>query len=682
MTKIQRLSPALASQIAAGEVVERPASALKELIENSLDAEASRCDVEIEGGGVTRLTVRDDGFGMSAEDALMSIERHATSKLRRFEDLTDMPSYGFRGEALPSIASVSRFTLRTRARGEDTGSSVVVHGGTTVEVAEIGMPIGTQIDICDLFFNVPARRKFLKSSGTEAGHISEVVESAALSTPSVTFTLQRDGRKVREWLRASDRAARVAAQYADEELAHCAGERGPLRVEAYLGRPERARAGSAGLKLFCNRRPIRDRSVLHTLAQAYGSVLERGRYPRGVVYLDLPPQLVDVNVHPQKSEVRFADGRAVTDAIYDIVSSQLARAFALPNATTNRWSSTGSNESWVHRSRSGASLSRGYRPLHVAEPAPARANTDAVHPLPVSDAADGAPGDAERVSQVHSELLESDERYSAAGASDTVPASSSDELLQSAEQTAAGPVVQGIDPGDPTADSVAEDSAQTGAEARQQRLIGISAPPAAPAVKSFASDADVRWGRLRFAAQVRSTYMICEGEEGLFVVDQHAAAERVNFHRLKTQFAERNMPSQALLFPVTLDVPAEHAELAQRHERDIARLGFEVRAHGETTISVHRVPKLLQTGSTERLMRDLLMELARSGRGFSDAIDTALSTIACHGSVRAGDVLSVAQAQALLRALDDTDFSGHCPHGRPIVAFTPWSELERKVGRR
>jgi DNA mismatch repair protein MutL len=648
MGKIQRLPPALASQIAAGEVVERPASALKELLENALDAEATRCDIEIEGGGIMRLLVRDDGHGMSAEDARMSVERHATSKLKSFEELAQLPSFGFRGEALPSIASVSRFTLSTRARQSEAGTRVIVLGGAEPEVSEIGIPPGTEIDVRDLFYNVPARRKFLRSSGTEAGHISEVVEAAALSTPDVTFTLTRDGRKAREWLRTRDRSERVAGLFGDEPLARCVGERGPLRVEAYLGRPERARAGAAGLKLFCNQRPIRDRAILHTVAQAYGSVLERGRYPRGVVYIELPPQLVDVNVHPQKSEVRFADGRAVTDALYDVISAQLAKAFSFPAPNTNRWAKPSADPTWVHSGR-------------------------AKDPPAVLSGADTAPDDTDRISEVSPKTdheLDDDLGFASQAGSEQSHVQRATPPEDSSGWFGAPGEVDG-----------------TPAREKQQSFMRIhetagGLTPAPGPARAPSHDSDVSWDRLRFVAQVRGTYLLCEGDEGLFVLDQHAAAERVNFHRLKQQYTQSEMPSQALLFPVTLDVTAQQSELVTTHDADILRLGFEVRVHGENTVSVHRVPRLLQRDSTERLFRDLLTELARSGRGFSDAIDSALSTIACHGSVRAGDILNAQQAAALLSALDGVDFAGHCPHGRPIVAFTSWSELERKVGRR
>jgi len=606
MARIAVLSPSLASQIAAGEVVERPASVVKELVENALDAEATRCDVEIEGGGVLRITVTDDGVGMDAEDASRALERHATSKLRSVSDLERLRSYGFRGEALPSIASVSRLSLRTRPRDAEAGTLVTGEPGGERVVEPAGLAPGTSVEVRDLFFNVPARRKFLRSTGTEAGHVTEVLESAALSSPAVTFTLTRDGRRVRELLRAADRAERVRQVSAEDELAACRGERGPLAVEAFLSRPEAARAGAGGLRILVNGRPVRDRALAVTIAQAYGSVLERGRYPRGVVYLDLPPELVDVNVHPQKSEVRFADPRAMSDALYAILAKALAQAFSLPVPERGAW---------------------GRKPMPA--PSPAVATTRGVV----------------------------DEAASAAVAPDETSGSAS--VLATLKS---GLLVEAVQ-----------------AAITDRPLIAVRDSVTARIEPSPL----VRWSNLRFVTQFRQTFLCCEGDEGLYLLDQHAAAERVTFTRLRRQYQSRAVPSQALLFPIVLDLTPTETELVEEHAAGIAEVGLDVRVRGPESVSVHSVPKLLIRASAERLLRDLLSEVSKSGgRGFSDAVDLALATMACHGSVRAGDALTASEAKALLVSLDEADFAGHCPHGRPVVTFLSWAELERKVGRR
>ncbi len=599
-------------------MVERPASAVKELIENALDAGAQRVDVEIEGGGVTRLSVSDDGVGMSAENARLSVERHATSKLTAISDLNNLVSYGFRGEALPSIASVSRFALRSRPASSDAGVEVLIEGVAEPVLREAGMAVGTRVEVRELFFNIPARRKFLRSTGTESGHVTEVVEAAALTRPEVTFTLARDGRQVREFLRASGRADRVSQVCAGEDLTHCEGTRGPLRIEAYLSRPEQARTGAGGLRLFVNGRSVRDRALAVTIAQAYGSVLERGRYPRGVVYLDLPAEFLDVNVHPQKAEVRFADQRATADAVYGTLSRALAGAFSLPTPNRNAWAKARPDAALVPPS-SAPSVSPSEHAWSAPTPPKAAEPTLEMRPF--------APAPLTPLTSLSG----------ASGASAAL-------LL------ALGP--------SPLA------------------VRDASALPGRP-------EPEIAWSSLTFVAQLRQTYLLCESREGIYLLDQHAAAERVTFTRLRKQYQGRAVPSQSLLFPVTLEVLPAEAELVELRAKEIAEVGLDVRVRGPESISIHAVPKLLQRASAERLLRDLLAEVARKGgRGFSDAVDLALATMACHGSIRAGDPLAPSEVKALLEALDEADFAGHCPHGRPVVTFLSWAELERKVGRR
>src|SRR5690606_34478536 len=591
------LSPELASRIAAGEVVERPASVARELIENALDAGATRIEVTVEGGGIGLIEVADDGRGMAPEDARLSIERHATSKLRRFSDLDDLWSCGCRGAALPSIASVSRFTLRTRTADSDEALELITEGASEPRVRPAAGPVGTTVRVADLFYNVPARRKFLRSTGTEAGHVGDVVLDAALCRPDVAFTLVRDGRQVRSWSRARDREERVRQLLGEEELIECRGERGPLTVLALLSRPERARQGATGLKVLVNGRPVRDRGLAGTIAHAYGSILERGRYPRGVVYLELPGHLVDVNVHPQKLEVRFADPRAVSDAVYGIVSRGLASALGgAPPASRD------------------------------AEPTPvARAHT----PPENNRLRDSA------VRVVHTgSSPPSGRRYAAV----------MERLLGPTDPTAAQPEM--FTPR-PSAPSQPERSSHAS-----------SLNDAGPTARS--------WHKLRFIEQLKQTFLLCEGEDGLYVLDQHAAAERVIFSRLRHGYQSRTVATQALLFPLIVDVTAEEADLLDERNQEFAALGLDVRLRGREQASVDGVPRLLALVSPERLLRDLLRERSRKDeRAYSDAIDKVLATMACHAAVRAGDVLSAVEASGLLRDLDGADFAGYCPHGRP-----------------
>ncbi|HET9955786.1 MAG TPA: DNA mismatch repair endonuclease MutL [Polyangiaceae bacterium] len=672
--KVAVLPPELASQIAAGEVAERPASVVKELVENSLDAEATRLDVEIEGGGILRICVTDDGFGMSEADARLALERHATSKLRSLDDLMNVRSYGFRGEALPSIASVSRFRLCTRERDAELGIELFVEAGATPVARQIGARAGTRIEIADLFFNVPARRKFLRSSATESGHVADVIENAALARPDVTFTLSRDGRRVRELLRVTTRAERVAQVLDTRDLARCEGERGPLAVEAYLSRPEAARAGGAGLHLFVNGRNVRDRALLATIAHAYGSVLEKGRYPRGVVYLDIAPELVDVNVHPQKSEVRFADPRAVSDVVYALVSRNLASAFSLPPQATH-------HRSLSERPLPGASPDReALRSSTPQSPSPeperntepgwgAARSSPPVFPLRTSE-----PASAARTVFTVSEPLHP--LHDAAA-----PLRDAAEPLRDAAamqlKTAELAPLEASSP-DPSAPQVASISVGSTPSSRPAST-SVALPPARPEPP----EAESKWQNLRFVAQLRNTYLLCEGSAGIYLLDQHAAAERVTFSRLRRQYAAREVGAQTLLFPVLVELTPPEAEVVEARASELAEVGLDVRMRGSSSASLHSVPKLLARAHPERLLRDLLLEVTRAGeRAFSDAVDLALATLACHGSARAGDELGPAEVRALLLGLDEADFAGHCPHGRPIVTFTAWAELERKVGRR
>ncbi len=584
MGRIHRLPPDLANQIAAGEVVERPASVVKELVENALDAQATRVKVELDQGGVALVRVTDDGLGMDEDDAVLSLERHATSKLGvpngapgqrgHLADLFAVRTFGFRGEALPSIASVAKLTLVTRARGAAEGVQVVVNGGAAaqdVQVRPVGASEGTSVEVADLFFNVPARRKFLKSTGTEAAHVSEVMLLAALARPDVSFFLVRDGRAVREWLRAPGRRDRVEQALEGEKLEACIGERGPLRIEAYLAAPERARAGATGLHLLVNGRPVRDRPLARAVAQAYGSVLDPGRYPVGVVYLDLPADQVDVNVHPQKAEVRFADGRALFDAVMRELHVALGGAFSIPSLRGPR--------SW------GATRPQAFAPQASA-------------PL----------------GRLGSEVSADPWKLAA-------PAESSP----------------------PPAESLAERTTLTSLTSID--ATEASGPASSPEPALF--DGVGFYASLEFLAQVRGTFLVCSGSDGLYVLDQHAAAERVTFHRLRRAFASRAVAMQRLLIPLVVELLPSEVGVLEERVTDASALGVEMRAVGASAIAVHAVPALLARADPERIVRDLLAELGRAAkRPFGDAADLVLATMACHGSIRAGDAVSREEARA------------------------------------
>jgi DNA mismatch repair protein MutL len=595
MGRIRRLPSDLANQIAAGEVVERPASIVKELVENALDAEATRVTVELEQGGVVLTRVSDDGTGMDAEDAVLALERHATSKISDKDDLFRLRTFGFRGEALPSIASVAKLKLVTRSRGSPVGTEVLVDGGGAAKVRPTGVAEGTSVEVRDLFFNVPARRKFLKATGAEAAHVGEAILAAALARPDVSFFLVRDGRAAREWLRVSSRRERAAQAIDGERLEVCLGERGPMRIEAHLGPPERARAGAAALHLLVNGRPVRDRQLARAVAQAYGSVLEPGRYPVGVVYVEVPSDQVDVNVHPQKAEVRFAAARALHDAVTRELHQALAHAFSVP--------ALGAARAW--------SLPR-----------------TSISPTAISEADRAAP----------------DPWQLAPPEESGAPASLAERNTMPSPAPLAALAANAAEPG-------------------LFRGVGF-------------------YSSLEFLGQARTTFLVCSGGDALYVLDQHAAAERVTFHRLRRAFASRSIATQRLLIPEIVQLSSAEMAILEERSSDIAQFGVELRAVGPTAVAVHSIPTILLRSAPESIVRDVVAELGRMARRpFGDAADLVLATMACHGSVRAGDVLSREEVGALLRALDEVDFGGHCPHGRPVVTRIGFDELERRVGR-
>jgi len=598
---IRILPDDIVDQIAAGEVVERPASVVKELIENALDAGARSLTIETEAGGVALIRVTDDGRGMSKADAELAIKRHATSKIQSIEDLSRIATLGFRGEALPSIASVSRFTLRTRDADSESATELRIDGGELKGTHEVGSAKGTSIEVRDLFYNVPARRKFLKSTATESAQVGDVCLRAALGDAGLRLVLIRDGKRAKELLPCTDVSQRARMLYPDDALNPVEGSRDGLQIRAMLSPPERARSGATQLHVYVNGRPVRDRALSRAIAFGYGSLLSGGKYPVGALWLAVDPARVDVNVHPQKAEVRFANSRDVLDTLTRIVASSL-----------------------------GTSAFRGPPRAPVAE-----SPSDAVE-APVAflkrdpsfwnDRLGGAMGPRSE-----------DVPYPIAGAG--VP--------------------------------FAEDA------------FAVPGAGVTDVLRDAAGDPLTQTSRLRFVAQVRKMFLLCESERGLVILDQHAADERVRFDRLARAYHARSVPSQRLLLPERVELAASDVALLAESEEAIAGLGLELAALGETTIAVRAVPALVARASPGTLIRDLVAELGRDGaRAFGDRIDRVLATMACHGSVRSGDLLSPQEAEALLRSLDTVEhFAGHCPHGRPILYELPWPELERRVGR-
>ncbi len=594
--RVRALPSALVDQIAAGEVVERPASVVKELVENAIDAGATDIRVETEQAGLARIAISDDGHGMTREDAELAVARHATSKIATLDDLRAIATLGFRGEALPSIASVSRFSLRTRPHDAIEGTEIRIEGGGAREVLVAGGSPGTTVRVDELFFNVPARKKFLKGLATESGHVGDTLTRLALSRPSLRLSWLRDGRRAREWASARDGYQRALQLFPDESLAAVEGERDGVHVRAMLSAPERARNGAGQLYVAVNGRIVRDRAISRAIAFAFGSTLPPGRFPAGVAWIELDPERVDVNVHPQKAEVRFADARSVLDAVTRMLAAGL-----------------------------------GQSPFRRRE---TRAATGTLASTDDAQAAWGEPLNDAPI------------------APRTYP---------SVESSEPGRVSDGP--------SLATSSRPSGG------------PIAGPLGGHTSSGHD--YLGLRVLGQIARTYLVCEGPDGLVVLDQHAADERVKFARLAEAHRDGAVDIQRLLIPERVTLSDREAATLIEHERLLLTMGIEARTFGERTALVSGTPALLRRGTPERLLRDALAELSNGGsRAYGDAIDTALATMACHGAIRAGDVLSIEEQRALLVALASVEsFAGHCPHGRPILHAVSIDELARRVGR-
>ncbi|HEY4241266.1 MAG TPA: DNA mismatch repair endonuclease MutL [Kofleriaceae bacterium] len=645
------LPPHVIDQIAAGEVIERPASVVKELVDNAIDAGAGLVVVEVSGGGRSLVRVTDDGAGMARDEALLSLERHATSKLRAVDDLWGLSTLGFRGEALPSIASVSKLTLTTRRAEDLAATRIVVEGGRVISVSDVGAPRGTTVEVADLLWNVPARLKFLKGEATEAAHVTELVARIAMAYPALHVRLRQNGRTALELPPDRDGLSRAQALLGPRiasRLHSVHGEESGVRVTTFLGAPELAQTTTRGVQLFVGHRPIRDRGVLHALCMGYGELLPRGRYPVAVVLLDLAGGAVDVNVHPQKAEVRFADPSSVAAAVRHVVQDGIVAA---------RWRDESSGAAPVQMIASVA-------PPALPFDAPATPLADRFAKDLTPQGTLGFDPPAPRASAAPPV------KYGTRGA-DSSSASPRDWVRAVRDANRAARVVEEppamwegrpIVPSDPRAV----------AESRATLPTAADSPAATPGF--FAS--------LRFLGQLDLTYLVCETSGELVLVDQHAAHERVELHRLRLHHTESRPAVQKLLFPSTLDASPPQLELVSRLADVLATVGYEVEPFGKSTLAVKAVPAGIRHGDPAHVLRALLAEWAEDGAP-SDAerIDALLGRIACHSVVRSGDRLSPSEAESLLRNLDGVDLTLPAPHGRAVLLRLPLSEIGRRFGR-
>ena len=582
---IQVLPTQLVNQIAAGEVIERPASVVKELLENSLDAGAGLIEIDIEQGGKQRIRVRDNGVGISQDELPLALSRHATSKIASLEDLERVGSLGFRGEALPSIASVSRLQLSSCASSAASGWTLQGDGSDRAfSTAPVAHPAGTTVDVRDLFFNTPARRKFMRTDTTEFKHIENVVRRIALSCFPVSVKLTHNQRPVFHLPPAADlaqqerRVAELCGQAFMEQAIRIEHAAAGLALHGWVAQPTFSRSQPDLQFFYVNNRMVRDRTVTHAIRQAYQDVLYHGRHPAYVLFFSIDPTTVDVNAHPTKHEVRFRDARLVHDYLFRTLHEALA----------------------------------GIRPATApAAPQPVRALDD----LQLGTAA----GRTAIQRPMQLEVREQLSRYAALHPSAQVP--------------------------QPKADDHVQDDSPLG----------------------YA------------LAQLHGIYILAQNHDGLVLVDMHAAHERITYEHLKQAHAGEGIRSQPLLVPVSLEVSTREAELCDSHRSWFTELGFEIDRHGREQLIIRQIPALLEGADIAALVRDVLSDLLEHGRSerVSEAINELMSTMACHGSVRANRRLTIEEMNALLRDMEITERSGQCNHGRPTWVQISLAELDK-----
>lgn len=654
MKRIHLLSPRLANQIAAGEVVERPANIIKELVENSLDAGSSRIEIDVEQGGIKLLRIRDDGHGISKDDLPLALSRHATSKITTLDDLEAVHSLGFRGEALASISSVSRLTLTSATEGSDEAWQVEVEGREmAANVKPAAHPKGTTLEVRDLFFNTPARRKFLRTEKTEFNHVDEYFKRLALSRYDVAFSL-RHNQKVIHSLRPAtrdiDKEKRVAAllgtKFIDAAL-HVDSEGAGLGLQGWVGLPTFSRSSADMQYFFVNGRVVRDKLVAHAIKQAYRDVLYHGRQPAFVLYLTVDPALVDVNVHPTKHEVRFRDGRLVHDYLFRTLHKALADVRPEGQfAPTNLQGSGVLKEGAIQNGQSSFSHSDGAA-SGTTSPALMASSQQ-----PISGIQAGEFSEQTRMS-----LLPGRDPLSGQANS---PGQIQEHL--NAYQSLSQPL---------NVNSVVTEE-RIDPETGEITLVQIE-----PAVSASQQD-DVP--PLGFAiAQLHGIYILSQNAHGLVVVDMHAAHERITYERLKIAVDNQNVLSQPLLVPITISVSENEADAADQFADEFARFGVVIQRSAPESIMIREIPVILQQAEVEGLVTDMLADLIQHGS--SDRIQAhrneILGNMACHGSVRANRKLTLPEMNGLLRDMEETERSGQCNHGRPTWTQMSMSDLDK-----
>ena len=617
MRLIHPLPDTLISQIAAGEVVERPASVVKEVLENALDAGAQAVDVALDQGGIKRIRVTDDGAGIEAADLPWALARHATSKIASLDDLEGVSSLGFRGEALASIASVSRIVVTSRRHNATHAHRIASDGGVETAAEPAAHVPGTTVDVADLYFNTPARRKFLKTEGTEFAHCEAVVERAALSRPDVAFSLRHNGRVVQHLPRA-ELARRVeailGAEFTQSMRVVDAGGPG-LHLYGYAGSPAFSRAGRDLQFIFVNGRFVRDKLLTHAAREAYRDVMHGDRHPAYVLYLDVDPRSVDVNVHPAKTEVRFRDSRAMHQFVYHAVAKALAA-----NAG------------------------------------------DAPVPQFSSAAGHGMTGTGV-IDDGRHDVTTSTATYPPPGAQGTL-----------------GVFQPRADYGAFFRSPAMENAGRNGAASSAPWTGSAAAVVAAMQTDATAARSSAESLPLGYAlAQLHGIYILAQNAAGLVLVDMHAAHERILYEKLKTALDAHSMPTQQLLVPAVFNADRLDIATAEEHTDTLRSIGFDVAPLSPSTLAVRGVPAMLAGGDLAELARGVLRDIREYGAShvIVERQNELLSTMACHGAVRAHRALALPEMNALLREMEETERSGQCNHGRPTWYQMSMQDLDR-----
>jgi DNA mismatch repair protein MutL len=603
MGQIRLLPETVASQVAAGEVVERPASVVKELIENSIDAGAQKIDIVIRRGGISLVRVIDDGCGMDRDDALLSLERHATSKIRSADDLQAVATLGFRGEALPSIASVSRFRLTTREARALAGTEIVVNGGRLEIVRDGGEAPGTQVEVRSLFYNLPARRKFLRSENTESRNIEHQIHLQAIGHPQIGFSLLRDDRVLFQLPAAATLGDRVRDLYGVdllERLVAVNGTASPkVRISGFIGQAGVSRQTRTQQLVFVNGRAIDSSLMTAAIREGYHTALMKGQYPVTFLFLQLDPASVDVNVHPAKREVRFRDPTGVREAIVQCIQQTLE---------TGR-------SAWQEKFRA-----------PVISPAT-------------------VPGKAAPDLRLRPEV--------------TVPEESHRELPHLASPVATKATVAGVaDPG--------------------RAMRSYEPPSTAPAKR------DSNQQQFQIIGVLNKLYVLMENADGLVLVDQHAAHERILFEELRRRMEEQGVPTQKLLLPQTFDVPPRDADWIERNLSVLQKMGIGIESFGPGTFKIDSVPSFLDVSDSAQFMRKVIDDLKSASNSASPMRlgEEIIATSVCRHAVKANDPLRYPEVEKLIRDLLDCDLPYCCPHGRPTMIQISLAELEKKFGRK